>query len=345
MAKKLNKSAPTPPKERQRRPRHPVYRLRAWVWMGEIEWRTDDSLRGLDRGLLGDKHGELRAFWRVKRDGFDPGRKRVALGNRSLVEVVAEQPGFDDTKNIYESRLWLEVLGPTEMTKTDRDVLIAELLGTLGLFQPDGTDDFIADEMKLTTPGLRACDEVEFKESSKQLIDRRSVDCILLLCLLYRRAMENAHLEQAIALRDQVYFAVKHYCDRPGFDGRTIGIFLHLINRRVFCGDRNVEPSPQAIAEAKDAMSAWRAKARTRTAHRNVDAMEYLRAIHFSIFDARPLYPLCEVSPDILRYQAEKPRLLKTARKKLRRRTEARFKRAMAEQDQRESDMAENEAN
>ncbi len=333
------KTAPDGPK-RTRRRADPVIRLRAWLWLNEILWRTwswDCSLRGLDRRLLGEEHDDLRAFWRVRRDGLDPGRKRVALGNRSLVEVVASHEGFEETREIYLHRLWRDVLGPTEMSADIREALIQELLHDLRLFQPDGTDEFIAREMKLSLPALHSCTQAQFSGPLEGLIKRRSLNAILLLCLMYRRAMSQAHLEEAICLRDAIYFAIKHYCDRPGFDGQTSGIFLHLVNRRVFCGDREVTPSAAATEAAKQHMAAWRKKARTPSDHRAADTMEYLWSIKLSIFDERKLFPLSVIDEDLQSYLERKPELLKSSLKKSESRGIARAKRAMAKEEANES--------
>lgn len=339
MAPSINKTAPIDSK-RTRRRADPMIRLRAWVWLDEILWRTwdwDCSLRGLDRRLLGDKHNDLRAFWRVKRDGFDPGRKRASLGGRSLVEVVALQDGFEDTQAIYDHRLWRDVLGPTEMSADSREALIQELLHDLRLFQPDETDEFIATEMKLSLPALHSCTQAQFSAPLEGLTQSRSLDAILLLCLMYRRAMSHAHLEEAICLRDSIYFAIKHYCDRPGFDGQTSGIFLHLVSRRVFCGDRDVTPSATATDAAKQLNAAWREKAQTPRARRAVDTVEYLSSINFSIFDERKLFPLSAIDADMQSYLQRKPGLLELSLQKIQSRATARFKRAMKKQSRLES--------
>ena len=323
-------TAPAKLAKRGRRPADLVIRLRAWVWLAEVQWSADCSLRALDCQLLGKEHEGLRAFWRVKRNGYDPGRKRVSLVNQSLVDVVCKKSGYEYTEGIYKNPLWLEVLGPTEISFDVRDGLISKLMTSLGLFQPDRTDEFITQEMGLEQPSLLASTPDDYRRSLEALTERRSLDCILLMCLIYRRAMGNARLEEAICLRDEIFQAVKHYCNRPYFDGQVLTYFLHLINRRVFCGVRDTTPSSDAVEEARQMFLHRRERASSTRSRNLIKEMEYMWAINYSIHERRDLYRLLSVDADVAQYLQVKPTLLARSRKQSAARNYESVRRALA---------------
>ena len=326
-------TAPAKQAKRGRRPADLVIRLRAWVWLAEVQWSADCSLRALDRQLLGKEHEGLRAFWRVKRNGYDPGRERVSLINQSLVHVVAKKPGYEYTQDIYDNSLCLQVLGPTEISFDVRDGLISKLMTSLGLFQPDRTDEFITQEMGLEQPNLLASSPDDYRRSLEALTERRSLDGILLMCLLYRRAMGSAHLEEAICLRDEIFQAVKHYCNRPYFDGQVLTYFLHLINRRVFCGVRDTTPSSEAVEEARQMFSHRRERATSARSRNVLNEMEYMWAINYSIYERRDLYQLLSVDADVAQYLQDKYTLLARSMKRSAARNYENVRRALANLD------------
>ena len=323
----------TAPAKRGRRPADLVIRLRAWVWLAEVQWSADCSLRAVVWQLLGKEHEGLRAFWRVKRNGYDPGRRRVSLVNQSLVDVVGKKSGYEYTQDIYDNPLWLQVLGPTEISFDVRDGLISKLMTSLGLFQPDRTDEFITQEMGLEQPSLLASTPDDYRRSLEALTERRSLDGILLMCLLYRRAMGNAHLEEAICLRDEIFHAVKHYCNRPYFDGQVLTYFLHLINRRVFCGVRDTTPSSEAVEEARQMFLHRRKRASSARSRNVIKEMEYMWAINYSIYECRDLYRLLSVDADVAQYLQDRPTLLAQSRKRSAERNYENVRRALADLD------------
>ena len=304
--------------------------VRAWVWLAEVQWAANCSLRALDWLFLGEEHESSRTFWRIKHDGYDPAHKRVSLRNKTLVQVVASNSGYKYTEEVYGHALWIQVLGPSEISFDAREKLISKMMQRLGLFQPDGDDWLINEEMALGEPSLGPSTSVEYLQSLEALTEQRSLDGILLMCLLYLRAMANAHLEAAICLRDEIWKAVNHYCNRPYFDGRLKTCFLHLINRRVLCGTRDLEPSKEAKEIARLMVEGRRKKAATKRAHNQVDELEREWAMTSSFHQNRDLYPLVLVDAKIADYLLQKPSLLARSRKKISARNYKATKRALA---------------
>ncbi|MGH8109977.1 MAG: hypothetical protein ACREO1_14815 [Arenimonas sp.] len=312
------KTAPKTKKARNRDPADPLFRLRSWVWLGGVWTKTDATLRGLDREFLGEENESLRAFWRIRRDGSDPGRLRYSLGNKSLVNLVASKPGYYDTKLLYRSPIWHEVLGATEMTIARRDRLISILMRRLKLFQAEKSDQFISETLQLSVTELRPCTRKVFRKQLRKLVGICKIDNILLLSLLYRRAMSAGSLEEAICVRDSLFLAIRAYCNRPGFDGRTQSLFLYIVERRVICGIRDLAPDPKSLVNARALVARRRENVQNEADQRRVDGLEFELAIQHHTHEKPQFFGLFDVNNDISQFLRNRSELLeKNNRRKI----------------------------
>ncbi|WP_449302396.1 hypothetical protein [Pseudoxanthomonas mexicana] len=204
----------------------------------------------MDSDLLGEDMEGSRTFWRIARSASDPGLPRKSLDGKSVVEVVARLPGYHHTGKIYASELFSEVLQPNGLTLSRRDELLALVLKRLNLYEPTPEDRWIAQRSKralheLATPTLLDLQDWLFLFQRK-----RNIDHVLLLCLLYMRALASANLDEAILFRSSLFYLLHRFCNRPGFDGDTIALLEFMILRRVILGQTSLDHSDQALAHA-----------------------------------------------------------------------------------------------
>ena len=318
-----------------------VSKVRAWVWLEEVLWRAGCSLTALGGRLLGEDHVELRAFTRVRRNGWDPGRKRPTLGNRSLVEVVAELDGYEQTRNIYEHAIWVDLLGPKErLSPVSVSSKLKELLTRFGFYELDEADVYVASQLSEGPAAQIPRSADNYREALQPLIESGTLDGIELLSLMYRRAMSNGQLEQAIALRDALYYGVRHFCDRPGFTGQIQAYLLHLIHRRVVCGMRDLTPTAEAAEKARLLMEHHHQKKGTTRARAALAEVEYMLSIDFTVHRQANFLPLLPVTDALSAYLKNRNELVKRSTVRAVGQAELAFREAMEERLARDADEA-----
>lgn len=238
-----------------RRPRGPedlVHRLQARVWLASVRNRYPyESLNAMDSDLLGKDMEGSRTFWRIARAASDPGLPRKSLGGKSVVEVVARLPGYHHTGKIYASELFTEVLQPNGLAVSRREELLALVLKRLKLYEPTPGDRWIAQRCLRTLNELAAPTRLDLQDWLFLLQRKRNIDHVLLLCLLYMRALASANLDEAILFRSSLSYLLHRFCNRPGFDGDTSTLWEFMILRRVILGQTSLDHSDQALAQAE----------------------------------------------------------------------------------------------
>jgi len=212
----------------------------------------------MDKFFLKRTHGPYRTFERIRDNCSNPGLKSRVLKGQSVVELVAEKPGYRHTGAAFESPLW-SLLGGVAWGPAKREEEIERLLHTLEYFESRASDLFILSALR--KPDFRGLkrNRTHYRRVLGQIVRKRSLDGILLLCLLYRRYLESGRLGEARDVRDAVLRAIHHYCDRPGFHRNVHTTWVFITRRRVFAGQPSLEHIPKAIAEARVLIGSWEA--------------------------------------------------------------------------------------
>lgn len=292
-----------------------VYRLRALVWLSAVRahkkapWET----AAMDRYFLGDSG---RAFWRVMRYGRDPGLPREEWANRSLVDRVADTPGFQHTKEIYSNALWEQVLGPTMLSPSEREILIQAVLQRLGLFEPSEEDQRAEAYLGLDIEALRPLNLRLLRQRVTKLTRNRSIDAILLMCLYYRRAVEETRLDEARMFAQAIFAAIHRFCSRPGVVDGVEAMWTFITRRRVIAGQRSLSHCPRIQSRAEAMLAPRLARA---AADRQLSAAEV--ELHTwkmgCVLDNQPesatLTSFHPRSPELNRYLVHRPFLIAKA--------------------------------
>lgn len=236
------------PRSRERGQADRVYRLRSRVWFGAVANRYPDSVSRMDVDLLDLADTSGRVMWRIQRHASDPGRFRPHVDSKdSAVEIVQAKPSFKHTQAIYKSELFTEVLSPRPATAERRDALIAIVLGRLGLYEPTKSDLNIASANGMSIKDFVPPNERALRRWWMLFARKRQIDRVLLLCLLYQRALARTNLEEAILFRDATLVAIERFCMRPGFSASTKTLWQFMTLRRVFAGRVSLEHTEAAL--------------------------------------------------------------------------------------------------
>lgn len=268
MPRKPSKSAqPAPDRSAaataaRRGPRDPIHRLQDAVWLATVDNRCPvASQHGKDIYFLGEAGEGTRTFWRIQRDASDPGLHRASLGGGSVVGLVGRRPGYFHTRAVYASELFQPVqcpavLGPDPMSGDQCDALIKDVLKRLDLVEVTGEDAWLASGSGRFLPEFAAGTRASLQRWLQGFTRKRNIDHILLLCLLYKRAVGRSALDEAIVFRNATIAGIQRFCRRPGFSGDVQTLWLFLTHRRVFMGQRSLEHAPAALAIAEQRLPA-----------------------------------------------------------------------------------------
>ena len=218
-----------------------VCRVQSQVWLAVLKShrRTPAGSSAIGRFFLPGAEDSGNIFTLIEKNSSNPGRRRASLENRSVVDFVGAKRGFAHTKLVYDSALWM-LLKPTLPTPWEREEMIHHTLGQL--MRDDKIQDpsfsllvRVASDCRLPTP------VAAYRRVVRRFARKRSITCVLLLCLLYRRATETGAVGEMQILREGVIAAVHHFCNQPGFSYATATVLLFLVRRRVLAGQRSLE--------------------------------------------------------------------------------------------------------
>ena len=268
-----------PPRSSERGKKDLVLRLRSMIWFASVDNRyLGNSVRAMDADLLGLEDLGARVMWRIGRHASDPGKSGVAaLEGRTAVEVIGERSGFFHTKEIYSSELFSEVLAPTPLSVSRRDELIGIVLDRLGLYELTKCDRHIASKSTDFSASLSS-PRYDLSSWLRIFVRKRNINHVLLLCLLYLRALSRSNLREAIVLRDHIRDAINRFCGRPGFRSDIGTLWQFITWRRVFSGRSSLEHG-EASLDAADQWVTKRYLQVEKPAHRaRYEFMRYIMA-------------------------------------------------------------------
>ncbi len=267
------------PRSRERSREDLVHRLRSMLWFAAVDNRySGNSTNAMDVDLLALPDTSGRVMWRIKRHASDPGEQRSELlQKRSPVDVIGERPGFHHTKTIYNSELFTEVLVARPLEVERRDALITIVLDRLGLYEPSQADLAIAERTGTAVEGFR--NPVHGLRAWLAVFTRRRhIDHVLLLCLLYMRALAMANHYEALSFREAVLFAIQRFCMRPGFNGDVETLWRFIIARRVFTNRISLDHPDAALIAAEELVSMYFRRASTAAERKQFEWMRYMTA-------------------------------------------------------------------
>jgi hypothetical protein len=236
-----------------------VHRAQSEVWLACVRSmaRTPKTLAAMGTAFLGDVPDAKRVFARIAHDASDPGRKRGSLGDRSVVELVAQVRGYRDTQDVYESKLW-KLLGrdplPIDTLETYMGDITARLLRRQ--WSPPPTTK-AREVLDFLSPPPRPIEAAAFCRWALRLARTPTIDALTLLCLLYERSLREDAIDAARLLHGAILKAARRFCDRPGFASRTVALFVFLIRRRVLSGRRMLDHPYSTAYAAEDMLGEW----------------------------------------------------------------------------------------
>ena len=269
------------PRSQERSREDFVHRLRSMLWFAAVKNRYGGhTTSAMDVDLLALADASGRVMWRIKRHASDPGQARSELlARRSPVDVIGERPNFHHTKVIYNSELFTEVLAARPLGVARRDALIKIVLERLGLYEPSQSEVEMLERSGIVIPRLRK--SIHCLRAWLAVFSRkRHIDRVLLLCLLYMRALAKADLDEAAMFRDAVLFAIDRFCARPGFDQDVITLWRFIITRRVFTNQMSLDHSDVVLTAAEELVPMW-VQPRTAAEKKQFEWKRYLIACSF----------------------------------------------------------------
>lgn len=281
-----------------------AWRLRNWVWYWLVKEATDLSDEALDMAYLsppGSEGNRRRFFHRVRTLGSDPTLPRPDLDDRSVFENVHAQdsdPQLQIARTAFDSPLWL-MLSSREWGVEDDRLYIAKTIADRGWyrFQPEDRElaiEFIRDE-----PALGQCEDREHVYSTMltHLESHASADNIALLAALYREALNEVSLEQAIQLRSSLRACTGHWVRHLQIPEDVARLIERLVDTRLA---RNIWMTPEIPREQFS------------TQQQYVRALFKAHMEEQSVIDGDrlSLYPIVLPSPRLAWLQAHKEVLL-----------------------------------
>ena len=213
-----------------------AWRLRNWVWYWLVKEATGQSDEALDAAYLpspGATGARRRFFHRVRTLGSDPTVPRPDLNGRSVFESVHVQgsdPQLQLARAAFDSRLWWMLSSPSREGEDDRRY-IADTIANRGWYRFQTEDRELGIEFIRDEPAFALCEDREHVYSTMltHLESYPSADHIALLAALFREALSEVSLEQAIQLRSSLRVCAGHWVRHLAIP-EDIG---HLIERLV----------------------------------------------------------------------------------------------------------------
>lgn len=217
-----------------------AWRLRNWVWYWQVKEATGLSDEALDTAYLSPPSSEgnrRRFFHRVRTLGSDPTLPRPDLDDRSVFENVHAQgsdPQLQIARRAFDSPLWLMLSSRSWGVEDDR-LYIAETIADRGWYRLQPEDRELAIEFIRDEPALGQCEDREHVYSTMltHLESHASADHIALLAALYREALNEVSLEQAIQLRSSLRACTGHWVRHLAIPEDIARLIERLVDTRL----------------------------------------------------------------------------------------------------------------
>lgn len=200
------------------------------------------------------------------------------------------------------------------LTPERRDELIVVVLERLGLYEPSEHDRWLAAGNLRDIPGFEPPSYMALRKWLSVFERKRSIDHVLLLSLLYMRALARTNLDEAILLRDSLSFLINRFCRRPGFSGDTETLWQFITWRRVMTGRLDLSHTKGALARAELLLvPVWMKKATTEPGKEQYRWCRWIGACSLEMQDQPFITKIANRTPALTTFLSDRPRLAKRA--------------------------------
>ncbi|WP_199099128.1 hypothetical protein [Dyella sp. ASV21] len=224
-------------------PGHPptdvASRLRNWAWYWTVKQATGCSDERLDELYLPEspKGNRRRFFQRVRSVGSDPTRLRGDLDGISVFQRIHDgsgAPALQAAERDFKSWLWIMLTQPAIRIE-DHQQFINQLLAERGWYRLRDEDRRIVATFMAGDPAFGGTDGRDHVYSAmlSYLETHPTADHVALLAALFREAMTEVALTQAISLRSSLQKCARDWAQSLGMPDVHRRLLVHLIEQRL----------------------------------------------------------------------------------------------------------------
>lgn len=206
-------------------------RARNWFWYWTVKNHYQLSDDKLDQRFLASTGSRRRHFERIGQTASSPATVAV-LDGKTLLALV-EQDGFTEAKLVFDSKLWQYLLVRDEPAETYSE-FIAQVLEKRGWHRIP-TDDRPLYSMFLgqNEPAVEFHVSTAYSAMLHRLVNDASFESLAVLVALFREAMANTLLDQALSIRIALKCAVTWTCHSNSIPDQPTRLLRQLIHDRV----------------------------------------------------------------------------------------------------------------
>lgn len=215
-------------------------RARNWFWYWQVRGISKLSNNRLDEKFLGADRGRVRHFERIQQTASSPDKVALTDG-KTLLDLVHShtEPGADNShpyteaRATFQSGLW-EFLSRRDIAPDGYTDFIQRYVDERGWFRASNRDDrlirmFLGETEPAVEPGAStACSAMLHK-----IADEATPEAVAVLIALFREALSNVELEQAILIKSALRMSVHWTCERYSIPAPVSTLVLRLVDDRI----------------------------------------------------------------------------------------------------------------
>lgn len=203
-----------------------------WYWLLRAETGLGDDQ--LDRAFAHPNPDlRTRSFYKIRSGASSPDTMRGYRGHESLLDRVHRQGRYADIYRAFASPLW-RILSNRQMTVDDFRQIIAAHIDSKGWFRFEDREAKVATRIwGKSEPALESGVGPVTSAMLHHLIEARDIDCIALLCALFREAHGLFAIEHAAAYAEAVRTGIAYFLQVPKLPNPLAGFIGALIQDRV----------------------------------------------------------------------------------------------------------------
>jgi hypothetical protein len=215
-------------------------RARNWFWYWQVRGMAELSNDRLDEKFLGAGRGRARHFERIQQTASSPDKMALSDG-KTLLDLVHShtEPGADnphpytEARATFQSGLW-EFLSRRDIAPDGYTDFVQRYVNERGWFRASNRDDrlilmFLGETEPAVEPGAStACSAMLHK-----IADEATPDAVAVLVALFREALSNVQLEQAILIKSALRTSVHWTCERYAIPAPVSTLLRRLVDDRI----------------------------------------------------------------------------------------------------------------
>lgn len=206
-------------------------RARNWFWYWTVKNHYQLSDDKLDRRFLATAGSRRRHFERIGQTASSPATVAIRDG-KTLLELV-DQDGLSDAKLIFDSELW-EYLSTRDSSAEVYSDFIAQVMKERGWYRINADDRHLYSLfLGKDEPAVEAHVATSYSAMLHMLINDASIQSLAVLVALFREAMANTLLDQALSIRIALRGAVTWTCHCHNIPELPTRLLRQLIDDRV----------------------------------------------------------------------------------------------------------------